>query len=620
MTLERPRNTRGARSDGGHASAGLPVALLLVALATGQAASHSLVQVDDREQVDEGEALAREKYAEDDLEGARTLYRQLAENAAGDGARARYLVMVSGLSFALGDVAQSSALVRRALALDPDAPLQAHLFSQGFVDLFHEHREELRDTGRQEARDLIRQALRALEGDRYDAARRLLREALGHDPTSPTGLYNLALLDLRQGRQDDALTGFQKLLALDDAGKLGGRGLSAERRAQVLTNMGLLYYHRGYFQDAERVLEEAREVNPESARAWSHLGLVRRELGRGQEAVAAFAEARRIDPDDPETKAHLAVAYMDLEQWSRARELLLAASREPLQRPQVWLNLGLVHRALGESANAIASLRRAWSLDRDNRQGFASRALSWLALVSYETGDPAAALDYAQRSLALDEEDGQTWLYLGMAHRAQGDLAGARHSLEKARELEPSRADTLNNLGSVYFDLGHLAQARDAFRQALDIQPDLGQARDNLARVEAQLRSPGRGSLPLSLPARSRPNPGAGPRDGTRAFASPEPPSVGGAPVGVRFLGLVLRQEPHDDAGGNLVRVQAVSLRGLGARVGLKSGDLIYRLNGQDPGGVRELENQLSLAPRGTTCILGIFRNDRPLRLRFRLE
>jgi tetratricopeptide (TPR) repeat protein len=124
------------------------------------------------------------------------------------------------------------------------------------------------------------------------------------------------------------------------------------------------------------------------------------------------------------------------------RELL---SENP-ERPDDWLNLGLVLRRSGEFRGALTAYREALA------QGIR---------------DPEEV--HLNSAVVLTED--------------LLDLEAARAELEVALKLRPDYAPALLNLGNLYEDMGDREKARDAYSKALGFQPDSALALMRLAEV-----------------------------------------------------------------------------------------------------------------------------------------
>jgi tetratricopeptide (TPR) repeat protein len=243
---------------------------------------------------------------------------------------------------------------------------------------------------------------------------------------------------------------------------------------------------------------------------------------------------------------------------------------------------------------AAASLQRVIAIDPQNRQGLASRAAAYLAIVRYEQGDAPAAAVAARQGIAWRPDDVDAWIYLGLALQAQKDLAGARDSFQRALALDPTRPEIHNNLGTVLVAIGDLAGAEAAFRQALVIRPGFAEAQANLDQVltrqlAAQVGTPA---------ASSRAESGRGRR---------EPKSLG-----VRFS-----DNDFTYLGIKGAMVESVAGQSPAERAGIRKGDVVLGVDGKPVEGPQQLLRYLrNLTGERTYVDIDLLRDGKPRRIR----
>ncbi len=146
----------------------------------------------------------------------------------------------------------------------------------------------------------------------------------------------------------------------------------------------------------------------------------------------------------------------------------VALLEEALQRHPdeaiLWQCLGLAHRALQDSAAAIAALERAASLaPRDGKIVHA------LAHVTLEAGLPAAAL--FDRALALRPEDGSIVTGRAAAQFAQGAFAAAIADLAAVCRASPLWLAGQQSLADLRWQCGHGAASTEGWHEALARNP-----------------------------------------------------------------------------------------------------------------------------------------------------
>ena len=149
---------------------------------------------------------------------------------------------------------------------------------------------------------------------------------------------------------------------------------------------------------------------------------------------------------------------------------------------QAWISTGEAAERAGDYDGAIAAYDRVLFLAPDTALAHAS-----LAIALGAQGKLADAQQHAERAVALDPRDAESWSNLGGLRAQRGDLAGAITDYERALALRPELASAHNNLALALRARGDLAGARAHFERALGAQPQLAEAHANLGSLLAQL-------------------------------------------------------------------------------------------------------------------------------------
>jgi tetratricopeptide (TPR) repeat protein len=207
-------------------------------------------------------------------------------------------------------------------------------------------------------------------------------------------------------------------------------------------NLGVVYYHKGLFDDAVEQFERALELDPRMEVAERNLRIVYFGTGYFERFVADARAALERNADDVATRERLARACYhagDAEAAVREwRGVLMGRPRDPA----VYLML------------ARAELRR---------------------------GSPDAALAALRNAAALDASSARVHLLLGEVKYQQGRSAEARTPLEEALRLDPGLAAAHHLLAFVYGDLGLDDLAGAAAARAAELDPSLAKVEANLS-------------------------------------------------------------------------------------------------------------------------------------------
>ncbi|MEM9554210.1 MAG: tetratricopeptide repeat protein [Acidobacteriota bacterium] len=553
------------------------------------------------------ERSADAAYARDDLEAAIALYRQVAALQSTSAERLRLGMTIASLEHELGRDGDARRTLLGVLELDPEYTLQSELYAPTFVPLFYDAQKEALAQRSARAADLVRTGLGHLRAREWQSARQAFDDALELRPDQPRALYNRALVDFYLGDLDAALGGFQKLLALD-AAQREDSDIDAGLRSLALTNVGLIYLSRGRLDEALDVLERAVDADADNQPAWLNLGLARRRDGSGS-AIDALRRAHELAPDDPMTVNALALAHLDGDDHVAAAALLRGAADAAPERAELWLNLGRAQRGLGDDDTARESFERALGADADNAQGWADDAAVHLARLHLDQGRPEPALRFAERATGWRDDLVNAWIYQGLAHQQLGQLDKARTALETARRLEPTRAEIHANLGSLLFELDRLDEAEASLRRALDIDPSAASVRENLEAVQRTRARGGRAASAgdaarSTTPRSSRPSP---------------PPSAPPPPPPPPDLGLRFSDVDYTALGLQGVMVDEVFEGSAAGRAGIRQGDLLLRAGGESLRSGDALRRLAAESGSGTTIVLDLLRENRPLTVSLRI-
>lgn len=212
--------------------------------------------------------------------------------------------------------------------------------------------------------------------------------------------------------------------------------------ARAHHNLALAELARGRPAEAERHLQAALRLAPQSPESLYNLGVVLTRLGRMEEAVARYRESLALDPAQ-------AAAHNNL------GNLLFAAGRT------------------GEAGRHYAEALRLQPEFAGARNSYGN----WLLAANR----PAEALAEFEAAVALEPESAEYRFNAGNACAALGRFDEAAARFRAAARLDPAHAEARNNLGNVLLEMGRLPEALAEFEAALKLQPDYFEPRRTLA-------------------------------------------------------------------------------------------------------------------------------------------
>jgi Flp pilus assembly protein TadD len=204
-------------------------------------------------------------------------------------------------------------------------------------------------------------------------------------------------------------------------------------------------------------------------------GLAHHTAGRLAQADACYRNVLAADPVNISALHLLGLLAHQRGQPQAAVDLISRAISLNDRLPELHSNLGNALQAVGRTAEAEASYRRALALRPDN-----APACNNLGVTLMEQGRPREAEAAFRQALALRPDYPDAHSNLGNALCIQGKPAEAEASCRRAVALRPHHVHALNNLGNALKDQGRLDEAQICYRRAIEVAPDFAEPHNNL--------------------------------------------------------------------------------------------------------------------------------------------
>ncbi len=141
-----------------------------------------------------------------------------------------------------------------------------------------------------------------------------------------------------------------------------------------------------------------------------------------------------------------------------------------VQSDNIRIKRGIESYEKGYVTDAISEFTGVVESDSSDRDK--AIALLYLGIIQDEKGKYKEAIDLYQRALRYDKENPEIYRNLSQAYRHNKDYSGAMESAEKSLALKDNDSNSRILLGNIYFEQGKYREAVDQYDQALSIAPE----------------------------------------------------------------------------------------------------------------------------------------------------
>jgi Tfp pilus assembly protein PilF len=255
--------------------------------------------------------------------------------------------------------------------------------------------------------------------------------------------------------------------------------------ADMLINAGLTTFDAADYAQAyaffEKAIEAASDGEQKSgARTFRANALDM--LGRYSEAVDAYEEVIAETPDWWEAHANLGICHARNGHPERAEAAFRRGLEDCPGSPEIRDELAA--HLLAERKNLREALKlseEAVALGRDE-----IRHLHTLGEVRLSLGDETGAAEAYAAVLALDPENPEAHLELGILHEGRGEVAKAEEHFVESLKSDPANPRALYSYASLYYAADDLETAEELLVRAVAADSHYSPALSALASIRAR--------------------------------------------------------------------------------------------------------------------------------------
>ena len=352
----------------------------------------------------------------------------------------------------------------------------------------------------------VAKSMLALE--RLQDAKSLTVQLYGANPKSMRVAYWHGRVQEALGARKEAAVAYRKAV------ELGGKDAEV---VDAYIALALLENQAGRVEEAQKILNEAKEKLPATPALHVAFGDLALSQGRYDDAVTELTAALKLDPADVGAKFRMGVAHRKNKDFETAAKFFDEVAKVDKEYPGLALERGLLFEVSGKTEEALkayeaalkkapndpdlmlrvgcgyaasSSGKKAEKLMRKVLQQRPSSAEAHhcmgRALLVQKT-NLAEALKTLERSVALDPNRAEYHLFVGWAAVEAGRNGLAEGSLKRALELDQGLGDAYWQRGVLRNKQGAVRTAVKDLQKALELNPSRFEAHAALADSYADL-------------------------------------------------------------------------------------------------------------------------------------
>ena len=288
------------------------------------------------------------------------------------------------------------------------------------------------------------QAVRYLEQEQYDEALAAFQAVLKQSPEDSLTHCYIGIVYEEKNMFSEAIAAYQSALAVDAPPHVHGN---------AHLHIGIVYKAQGQLPRAEKHLQQAVTLLPETAEVRIHLGDVHLLQHRLKAAERAYRAGIRLDAED--TASYYGLGRI-AEMRNNLREAVVhyrdaLASNQYLS--QAYYRLALTYRRLREPERAKTAMSQ------------------FTRMKVYED-----AVHYYRESLYTHPNKPVFYVKLGSLHESVGNLEAAERVYHIATTVHPQFLPPYHSLGELFIRQRALEKANAVYTRATEIAPNDAQA------------------------------------------------------------------------------------------------------------------------------------------------
>ena len=236
---------------------------------------------------------------------------------------------------------------------------------------------------------------------------------------------------------------------------------------EASNSLGVVFAEKGLYAKAIELYDKAVQIKPDSHVAWYNRGNALFYLGRFKEAINSYNNALEADPAMHDAWSNKGNALAELGHFDEAIQAWDKALQIKPEMHESWHNRGIALDDSGQFLEAIESFDKALKIKPDKFTAWYNRGNSYTNLRRFKE-----AIESYDNALRIKHDIHEAWFNRGNAFDELGQFKEALESYDNALKIKPDKVSAWNNKGYILIKLGKYQDALNAFNQAAFLSND----------------------------------------------------------------------------------------------------------------------------------------------------
>lgn len=367
---------------------------------------------------------------------------------------------LAALYFALGDFTQAvqyAEEVGQGIGQEPQVLTQMAgiLASAGKPERALELLDKAIDSAPERGESYFPKGLILLNLKRIAEAEQAVKKGLQYSSDSPIGHYYLGRISLEAGNTDQAVTHFDRAIAVNPAFEPAYLAQASvfETRHEKDNAIAVL----------KRYLDQVNPRNRDIRQHLVQLYIATKDYAGG---LAELETILQDNPGDLDAQLRMALIYGEKKEFSKAVNLLTEILKAKPAELKVRDYLGYLYEETKDFPKAIETYRYNIHLDPKF-----SDSHMHLGVLLYRLKQFPEAVTHLNEAVHLAPKHPEPYIVLGLAHVQSDQFDKATQAFEEGIRHHPKNADLHFNLGTAYDKLNRFEDVEHAMEAALSLDP-----------------------------------------------------------------------------------------------------------------------------------------------------